>query len=43
MDAPLNMDPAAAQLESDVVHWLTNETRDQRFIDNILAEMGVRL
>jgi len=43
MDAPLNMDAAATQPESDVVHWLTNETREQRFIDNIFAEMGIRL
>jgi adenylate cyclase len=43
MDAPLNMDSAATQPESDVVHWLTNETREQRFIDNIFAEMGIRL
>ena len=27
----------------DVVHWLTNGTRDERFIDNIFAEMCVRL
>jgi hypothetical protein len=25
------------------VHWLTNDTRDERFIDNIFAELCVRL
>jgi adenylate cyclase len=26
-----------------VVHWLTNDTRDERFLDNIFAELCVRL
>jgi adenylate cyclase len=43
MDAPLSMGSAATQQESDVAHWLTNETREERFIDNIFAEMGIRL
>jgi adenylate cyclase len=43
MDAPLNIGSAATQPESDVVHWLTNETREERFIDNIFAELGIRL
>src|SRR5262249_16722155 len=43
MNAPQNIDPAAALPGSDVLHWLTNETRDERFIDNIFAEMCVRL
>jgi adenylate cyclase len=43
MDALLNIGSAATQPESDVVHWLTNETREERFIDNIFAEMGIRL
>jgi adenylate cyclase len=42
MDAA-KIDPVTAHSESDVVHWLTNETRDQRFIDNIFAELCVRL
>jgi adenylate cyclase len=25
----------------DVAHWLTNGTRDERFIDNIFAELCV--
>ncbi|MGV7218075.1 adenylate/guanylate cyclase domain-containing protein [Bradyrhizobium sp. UFLA05-112] len=43
MNAPQNIDPAAALPGSEVLHWLTNETRDQRFIDNIFAEMCIRL
>ena len=43
MNAPPNIDPVAAQPESDVVRWLMNETRDERFVDNIFAEMCVRL
>src|SRR5882724_9597926 len=43
MDAPPNIDPVTADADSDVVHWLINGTRDQRFIDNIFAEMCIRL
>lgn len=43
MNAPPNIDPAAADSGSDVLHWLTNDTRDERFIDNIFAELCVRL
>jgi adenylate cyclase len=39
----MNAPPTAGHFESDVMHWLTNETRDQRFIDNIFAELCVRL
>src|SRR3954454_16422826 len=42
MNAPPNVDPAAHS-DGDVVHWLTNGTRDERFIDNIFAEMCIRL
>jgi adenylate cyclase len=42
MNAPPN-DPITAHSDSDVVHWLTNDTRDERFIDNIFAELCVRL
>lgn len=34
---------AASTLSDGVVDWLTNGTRDQRFIDNIFAEMCIRL
>ena len=40
MNAPPNIDPVTA---SDVLHWLTNDARDERFIDNIFAELCVRL
>jgi hypothetical protein len=43
MNAPPNIDSVTAHSGGDVVDWLTNGTRDQRFIDNIFAEMCVRL
>ncbi|MGY3444751.1 MULTISPECIES: adenylate/guanylate cyclase domain-containing protein [unclassified Bradyrhizobium] len=42
MNAP-NIDSVTPQSDGDVVAWLTNETRDQRFIDNIFAELCIRL
>src|SRR5258708_201445 len=38
-----NIDPVTAHSDGDVVHWLTNGTRDERFIDNIFAGLCVRL
>src|SRR3954447_10723758 len=43
MDAPSTIDPVTAHSVDDVIHWLTNGTRDERFIDNIFAEMCNRL
>jgi adenylate cyclase len=43
MDAQLNNDCPTAYSNSDVLHWLTNDARDERFIDNIFAEMCLRL
>src|ERR1700735_3791250 len=43
MHAPPTIDPVAAHSDSDVVRWLTNDTRDERFIDNIFVELCVRL
>jgi adenylate cyclase len=43
MDAQLNTDSLTAYSDSDVLHWLTNDARDERFIDNIFAEMCLRL
>jgi adenylate cyclase len=43
MNAPTNIDSVTPQSDGDVVRWLTNETRDERFIDNIFAELCVRL
>ncbi|UFZ04596.1 adenylate/guanylate cyclase domain-containing protein [Bradyrhizobium ontarionense] len=34
---------AGQRLGDDVVDWLTNGTRDERFIDNIFAQMCIRL
>ena len=43
MNAPPKIDPATAYSDGDVLHWLTNDARDERFIDNIFAEMCLRL
>jgi adenylate cyclase len=44
MNAPPKIGPASAHSDSDeVVRWLTNDTRDERFLDNIFAELCVRL
>jgi adenylate cyclase len=41
MNAPPNIDPAT--YSDDVIHWLINDTRDERFVDNLFVEMCVRL
>jgi adenylate cyclase len=43
MNAPPEIDPINALSFSDVVHWLTNDARDERFIENIFAELCIRL
>jgi adenylate cyclase len=43
MNAPPNIDPVTAHSDNDVLHWLMNDTRDERFIDNIFAELCMRL
>lgn len=43
MNVPSRTDPIAALTDAEVVHWLTSETGDQRFIDNIFAELCVRI
>jgi adenylate cyclase len=43
MDSLANIDPSRPQSADDVVRWLVNDTRDQRFIDNLFAEMCLRL
>ncbi len=40
---PSIIDPNASHSDNDVVDWLTNDTRDERFIDNIFAELCIRL
>jgi adenylate cyclase len=42
MDAT-TIDAAAAHRDNDIVQWLTSGTRDERFIDNIFAELCIRL
>jgi adenylate cyclase len=43
MNAPPKIDPATTYSDEDVLHWLTNDVREERFIDNIFAEMCLRL
>jgi len=43
MKSSPNIDLTSAYSDNDVVHWLANDTRDERFIDNIFAELCVRL
>jgi adenylate cyclase len=43
LNASPNIDPTSAPSSSGVADWLMNETRDERFIDNIFAELCVRL
>jgi adenylate cyclase len=42
MNAPPNIEPTTYS-DDDVLHWLTNDVRDERFIDNIFAGMCLRL
>src|ERR1700744_4025239 len=43
MNAPPNIDPSTAISDDDVIHWLINDAREERFIDNIFAELCIRL
>ncbi|HLZ03109.1 MAG TPA: adenylate/guanylate cyclase domain-containing protein [Bradyrhizobium sp.] len=43
MDAPSNINSVITHSDSDVAHWLTNDTRDERFLDNIFSELCVRV
>jgi adenylate cyclase len=43
MNAPPNIDPVTAYSDGDVLHWLINDARDERFLDNIFAELCLRL
>src|SRR6185437_5074785 len=43
MNAPPKIGQVTAPSDSDVLHWLTNHTRDERFLDNIFAELCLRL
>ncbi len=43
MNVPPTLGPVTVSSDNDVLHWLTNDTRDERFIDNIFAELCIRL
>ncbi|WP_187435293.1 adenylate/guanylate cyclase domain-containing protein [Bradyrhizobium cytisi] len=43
MNVPPSIDHVTAPSDSEVLHWLTNDTRDERFLDNIFAELCLRL
>jgi adenylate cyclase len=43
MNAPPKIDHVTETPDGDVLRWLTNDTRDKRFLDNIFAELCVRL
>jgi adenylate cyclase len=43
MNASPNTDSVTANSDGDVVHWLTDDARHERFLDNIFAELCVRL
>src|SRR6201986_2251934 len=43
MNLPPKIDPGTAYSDSDVVHWLTSGTRDERFLDSIFTELCIRL
>jgi adenylate cyclase len=43
MDSPPTIAPVTPYSVDDVMHWLTIDARDERFVDNIFAEMCLRL
>lgn len=43
MSTPPNIEHVTAHSDSHVLHWLANDTRDERFLDNIFAELCLRL
>ena len=43
MNSPPNMDPVTAHPDNEVLRWLISDTYDERFIDDIFAELCVRL
>jgi adenylate cyclase len=43
MDLPQNIDSISAYSDDEVLHWLINDTREERFIDDIFAELCIRL
>jgi adenylate cyclase len=43
MNAPPKIGSVAPRSDSEVLRWLTNDTRSERFVDNIFTELCVRL
>jgi adenylate cyclase len=43
MNAPPKNGSVTEHSDREVLHWLTNDTRDERFIDDIFAELSIRL
>jgi adenylate cyclase len=43
MNVSPNIHPVITPFDRDVVHWLTSDTRDERFLDNIFTDLCVRL
>jgi adenylate cyclase len=43
MNESPSMEAAALDRDCEILHWLTNDTRHERFIDNIFCELGGRL
>jgi adenylate cyclase len=43
MNVPPKIDAVTTDSDSDVVHWLINDTRDERFIDNMFGALCIRL
>ncbi len=43
MNSPSTINPGTAYSDDDIELWLTSGTREQRFIDNIFAELCLRL
>jgi adenylate cyclase len=43
MNVPPDVDPVTSHSDGNVMQWLTNDTRDERFLDNIFAELCIRL
>jgi adenylate cyclase len=43
MQVPPEIASLATRPDNDVARWLTHDTRNERFIDNIFAEMCIRL
>jgi adenylate cyclase len=43
MNPPSNQGSGTAYSDGDIMHWLANDTREERFLDSIFVELCVRL